>query len=184
MWRMLDNARETGGTIPMQTPQKPPYLGLLNAIALAETSAGVYLRAWAEATDDADLARTLQIVAARETSHGEVFGRRLNELGFGLKPKPDPSAEKRLAKLADPRIADVDKLPSQDEEPADPFGDIKAKLADGVFDPLSSNLLQWYITEEYDSSARLRAAYAGVRARNNGHAPAGPGATKGSRSRR
>ena len=28
---------------------KPPYLGLLNAIALAESRAGVYLTAWAEA---------------------------------------------------------------------------------------------------------------------------------------
>src|SRR5580698_2065813 len=94
-------------------PEKPPYLGLLNAISLAETSAGVYLRAWADATDDEDLARTLRFVAAREASHGEVFCRRLNELGFDVMPKHDPAAEKRLAKLANPRICDLDKLPSR-----------------------------------------------------------------------
>ena len=34
----------------------PAYLGLLNAISLAEGRAGVYLTAWAEATSDEDLA--------------------------------------------------------------------------------------------------------------------------------
>lgn len=166
----------------MPTPEKPAYLGLLNAIALAESSAGVYLCAWADATDDADLACTLRFVAARETSHGEVFCRRLNELGFDLKPKHDPATEKRLAKLANPRVADIDKLPSKGDEPGDPFADIKTQLADGAFDPMTANLLGWYIAEEYDSGARLREAYACVRAkanghaRSHGHAPAGPSA--------
>ena len=40
------------------TTTKPRYLGLLNAISLAETRAGNYLRAWADATDDEDLACT------------------------------------------------------------------------------------------------------------------------------
>jgi hypothetical protein len=57
------------------TQIKPSYLGLLNAISLAETNAGVYLRAWADATEDDDLAATLRLVAARETSHGELFCR-------------------------------------------------------------------------------------------------------------
>ena len=135
-----------------------------------------------DATHDADLACTLRFVAARETSHGEVFCRRLNELGFDLKPKHDPATEKRLAKLANPRVADIDKLPSKGDEPGDPFADIKTQLADGAFDPMTANLLSWYIAEEYDSGARLREAYACVRAKANGHArshshaPAGPSA--------
>ena len=32
------------------TTEKPRYLGLLNAISLAESQAGVYLEAWANAT--------------------------------------------------------------------------------------------------------------------------------------
>jgi hypothetical protein len=154
----------------MPAAEKPPYLGQLNAISLAETSAGVYLRAWADATDDDDLACTLRFVAARESSHGEVFCRRLNELGFDVKPKHDPAAEKRLARLANPKIADVDKLPSRAEETEDPFADIRAKLDDGVYDPMTANLLTWYIAEEYDSGRRLREAYACVREKANGHA--------------
>jgi hypothetical protein len=153
----------------MPTPEKPPYLGLLNAISLAETSAGVYLRAWADATGDADLACTLRFVAARESSHGEVFCRRLNELGFDVKPKHDPAAEKRLANLANPKIADIDKLPDRSEEDEDPFAEIRANLAEGVYDPMTANLLNWYVTEEYDSGRRLREAYACVRSKANGN---------------
>ncbi len=160
----------------MSTPAKPPYLGLLNAISLAETSAGVTLRAWADATNDADLACTLRFVAARETSHGDVFTRRLNELGYEPRPKHDPAAEKRLAKLANPKIADEDKIPSERDEPSDPFKDIRQQLAEGVFDPLTANLLNWYITEEYDSAARLREAYACIRSKAAGQAPMLPSA--------
>ena len=56
--------------------EKPEYLGLLNAISLAESDAGVYLEAWANATTDEGLAGVLRLVAARERSHGEVFCRR------------------------------------------------------------------------------------------------------------
>ena len=49
----------------MTAAKKPAYLGLLNAISLAETEAGIYLRAWADATCDDDLACTLRLVAAR-----------------------------------------------------------------------------------------------------------------------
>ncbi len=165
--------------------EKPSYLGLLNAISLAESNAGVYLRAWADATCDEDLACTLRFVAAREISHGEVFLRRLNELGFDLRHKPDPGAETRLAKVANPRIDDVDKLPPEREERGDPFAEIKAQLADGRYDAMTANLLTWYIAEEYDSGARLREAYdcvrvkAGASARagkSNGHAAVSPSA--------
>ena len=40
--------------------EKPPYLGLLNAISLAESEAGVYLEAWANATDDEELAGLIE----------------------------------------------------------------------------------------------------------------------------
>jgi ferritin len=157
----------------MPTPlaaEKPSYLGLLNAISLAESNAGVYLRTWADATCDEDLACTLRFVAARETSHGELFLRRLNELGYDLRQKPDPGADKRLAKVANPRIEDVDKLPAEREERGDPFAEIKAQLADGRYDAMTANLLTWYIAEEVDSARRLRDAYGCVRANANGHA--------------
>jgi len=149
-------------------PEKPAYLGLLNAISLAESRAGQYLEAWADVTPDEDLACTLRLVAARERSHGEVFCRRLAELGFSLRPKKDPADGERLAKYADPRISDLEKVGPQRGEARDTFRDIKAKMADGEYDPMTCNLLQWYIAEEEDSGRRLREAYACVRERANG----------------
>ena len=104
-----------------ETTAKPSYLGLLNTISLAESEAGVYLEAWANATDDDDLASTLRLVAARETSHGELFCRRLAELGYSLRPKPDPKSASRLARYANPKISDCEKVgPEREERPATP----------------------------------------------------------------
>ncbi len=155
--------------MPTQTmSEKPSYIGLLNSISLAESNAGVYLSAWADATDNDDLACALRFVAARESSHGEVFCRRLCELGFDLRHKADPGSDKRLAKYANPKICDMDKIPQKSELAGDPFVDIKAQIAEGVFDPMTTNLMTWYLAEEYDSGRRLREAYDCVRARAGG----------------
>jgi hypothetical protein len=154
------------------TTTKPRYLGLLNAISLAETRAGNYLRAWADATDDEDLACTLRLVAARETSHGELFCRMLCELGYGLRQKPDPEAAERLAKYANPKISDLDKIGrARSEVDKDPFGEIEQRLKDGFYDPVTANMLSWYICEERDSAKKLRAAYACVREKAEKGAP-------------
>jgi len=145
------------------TAAKPPYLGLLNAISLAESEAGVYLEAWANATDDEELAACLRFVAARETSHGELFCRRLNELGYSLRQKPDPKSAGRLARYANPKISDCEKVGPERDETGDDFADIKKAIADGVYDDMTCNMLQWYINEEYDSGRRLREVYAKVR---------------------
>jgi rubrerythrin len=147
--------------------EKPAYLGLLNAISLGESAAGIYLEAWADATGDEELADVLRFVAARETSHGEVFRRRLCELGYELRPKADPEAQARLARYANPKVSDLEKVgPERDER--DPFVEIRTAMADGVYDPLTCNLMQWYIAEEEDSGRRLRVVYGKVRARAAG----------------
>lgn len=164
----------------MATPSstKPSYLGLLNAISLAESGAGVYLEAWANATTDEDLACALRLVAARETSHGQVFCRRISELGFGLLEKPDPGATARLAKMANPKISDLEKIGAPREE-ADPFVDIERQLEDGIFDPLTAKMMVWYIAEERDSGTLLRAAYDCVRTMVGGASVNGAAATNG-----
>src|SRR5271165_7497440 len=111
-----------------QTTQKPSYLGLLNAISLAESAAGVYLEAWADVTPNEDLACTLRLVAARERSHGEVFCRRIAELGYTLRRKADPKGAERLAKLADPNISDLEKIGPPREEGGDDFGEIRRQI--------------------------------------------------------
>ena len=150
------------------TLQKPSYLGLLNAISLAESAAGVQLEAWADATPNAELACVLRLVAARERSHGDVFCRRIAELGFQLLRGPDPRAGEQLARLADPRISDLEKIPSRDDVEADPFADIRRRMAEGEFDAMTANLLTWYIAEEKDSARRLRDAYQAVRTGGRG----------------
>jgi hypothetical protein len=87
------------------TATKPKYLGLLNAISNGESAAGVYLEAWADVTPDPDLACTLRLVAARERSHGDVFCRRIAELGFTLRKKVDPKGAEALARLSNPNIS-------------------------------------------------------------------------------
>jgi hypothetical protein len=145
------------------TVSKPKYLGLLNAISNAESAAGVYLEAWADVTPDPDLACTLRLVAARERSHGEVFCRRIAELGFTLRKKVDPRGAEQLAKLSNPNISDLEKIGDRGEGDSDPFGDIRRRIADGEFDPMTANLMSWYIAEEIDSGRRLREAYDCVR---------------------
>jgi hypothetical protein len=145
------------------TVQKPKYLGLLNAISNAESAAGVYLTAWADVTPDPDLACTLRLVAARETSHGDVFCRRIAELGFELRKKVDPKGYEILSKLANPNVSDLEKIGDREDRETDPFGDIRRRIAEGEFDPMTANLLTWYIAEEIDSGRRLREAYACVR---------------------
>lgn len=157
---------------------KPAYLGLLNAISLAESEAGVYLEAWANATPDEDLAKVLRLVALREAQHGDAFCRRLSELGYPLRQKADPKAAARLAKYANPKIHDCEKIPAESAEgaDADPFRDIEAALKEGRFDAMTANMLTWYIAEERDSGRRLKEAYACVRAKAAGQANGRPAA--------
>ena len=62
-------------------PDQPEYLDLLNDIRLQEHRAGVYLKAWADKTGHPGLKACLSVVAERETSHGDIFDRRIRELG-------------------------------------------------------------------------------------------------------
>jgi len=166
------------------TMQKPKYLGLLNAISNGESAAGVYLEAWADVTPNADLACTLRLVAARERSHGDVFCRRIAELGYSLRKKVDPRGAETLAKLANPNISDLEKVGDrqQGDGDGDFFGDIRRKIAEGEFDPMTANLMTWYIAEEIDSGRRLREAYdcvrekAGMKSKKSAAAMGGPSA--------
>ena len=146
--------------------EKPAYLGLLNAISLGESEAGVLLEAWANATPDEDLAKVLRFVALREKQHGDAFCRRLLELGYPLRQKVDPDAVGRLAKYANPKIHDCEKLPAESDDDSavvDAFLDIEASVKAGKYDPMTANMLTWYIAEERDSGRRLKQAYDCVR---------------------
>lgn len=153
---------------------KPSYLGLLNAISLGESGAGVYLKAWADVTPDPDLRQALALVASRETAHGEVFRQRIERLGFSLRQpeEADPAQAERLRLYGDPSISDVEKIrhgrQGQSEEDGGVntfFASIDEKVCDESVDQLTRDTLRWYVHEERDSGELLRAAYARAEAK-------------------
>jgi hypothetical protein len=147
-----------------ETREEPSYLGLLNDISLGESAAGIYLEAWANATQDEELERGLRFIAARESSHGEVFCRRIQELGFELRPKPDTETQKRIARFGNPKISDAEKLGAEEADFSSFFEDMERKAANGEFDPLTAKLMLWYIGEERDSGTVLKDTAARIRA--------------------
>src|SRR5437868_7970578 len=88
---------------------KPSYLGLLNAVAIAEGRAHAYLCAWAERTPSADVRRVLLTVAAREGEHAASFAKRINELGYEVRHKDSGETDKALEIVRSSR-SDLEKM--------------------------------------------------------------------------
>lgn len=152
-------------------PEKPTYLGLLNAIANGEMDAHAELSAWASVTKDDETGRLLRLIARREAEHGAAFAARIDELGFEVRRKVDPKHEERLtiAASARPDLEKMDLLGiglTKDDEP-DGFDGL---FRDRTIDSQSGALLGRYIAEERDT-ARLTKA---CRARLEAEAARGP----------
>jgi hypothetical protein len=62
-------------------------------------------------------------------------------------------------------VSDCEKVGPEREEGGDLFADIRRGIANGAYDPMTCNMLTWYIAEEDDSGRRLRDVYAKVRAK-------------------
>jgi hypothetical protein len=144
--------------------EKPSYLGLLNALSLAESAAHCYLNEWIAVTEHDGVRATLQTVTAREGEHGLAFAKRINELGFNLIPKDDPGQGKRMKIAASTTMSDLEKfeafgLGKGGDNDAD-HPDVFAKFFyDHTIDIQTGELLGRYICEERDSGRRLRACY-------------------------
>ena len=148
----------------MPEPTKPEYLGLLNRISLAERNAGVYLKAWADVTPDGGLRRALELVAAREATHGEVFRQRIERLGFQVLEQEDPEATERGRVYGDPARSDAEKVAAARRRAAqfnadEFFAQLDARAADPSVDALTRDTLRWFVHEERDSRALLWAEY-------------------------
>jgi len=132
---------------------KLSYIGLLNAVALAETRAHEYLSAWAEVTTDPDVRAVLVTVAAREGEHGMSFAKRINELGFELRETEDPKHAQRM-EIARSDRSDLDKLEQLGvlelctEDGPDIFDGF---FRDHTIDIRTGELLGRYIAEERDT---------------------------------
>ena len=75
---------------------QPAYIDLLNDIRLQEHRAGIWIKAWADKTEHPGLKHCLSIVAERETSHGDIFDRRIRELGGTPEDKDDEMFHERM----------------------------------------------------------------------------------------
>ena len=151
---------------------KPSYLGLLNAIAVAEAQAHEYLTAWADCTPSADVRGVLLTVAAREGEHGMSFAKRINELGYEVRCNDDSNLQKALELVRSNR-SDLKKMQKLKLEQLD-TGD-KPDIFDGFFkdhsiDIRTGELLGRYIAEERDTARLLRSCYEQLLAADNGHA--------------
>ena len=145
--------------------KKPSYLGLLNAIAIGEGEAAVYLTGWAEVTKDDDVRRALRTVIARESEHSAAFTKRLDELGYDVIPRPNPNHAKRV-RFAKSAKSDLEKL--------EKFGFDRDPTLPDIFDRMFNNhdidvatgaLLCRYIAEERDTLRLLQGVYKKLRRR-------------------
>jgi rubrerythrin len=153
-------------------PEKPSYLGLLNAIAVAEARAHEYLTAWIEVTPSAEVCAVLRTVAAREGEHGMAFAKRLDELGFQVRAKDDPEQAERM-EIARSDRTDLEKMKAfglhklDTGDKPDVFDDF---FKDHSIDIQTGTLLGRYIAEERDSARLLRSCYQQLKAAGGGAA--------------
>jgi rubrerythrin len=145
---------------------KPSYLGLLNAVAVAEGRACEYLTAWAACTPSADVRKVLLTVAAREGEHAASFSKRINELGYEVRRKADDSADKAIA-IVTSDCSDLEKMETLNlqrldtRDKPDVFDDF---FNDHSIDIQTGALLGRYIAEERDSARLLRSCYEQLKA--------------------
>lgn len=149
---------------------KPSYLGLLNAIAVAERRGHAVFTAWRDTTTDPELVALLDRIAIREAEHAAAFTKRLCDLGFSLR-EPAAAGEETLA-VAASSASDADKFRQllgygNGTEVDDP---LDRMFEDRSIDPQTGALLGRFIAEERDSERQLRAACARVTEAANGSA--------------
>ena len=145
---------------------KPDYIDLLNDIRLQETRAGVYLEAWADKTANKDLKECLSFVAAREYSHGDIFDRRVKELGFATVEIEDPEFEEKV-RVVSSDISDAEKIvwlkESRLRMPSPSVRErYEAATVDESVDPLTRSLLRWFADVEDDSVVSMSKVYAEI----------------------
>ena len=145
---------------------KPEYVDLLNDIRLQENRAGVYLEAWAKKTTNDDLKECLSFVATREYSHGEIFDRRVKELGFPIQEIEDPEFEEKV-RVVTSDISDAEKIAwLKDQRAKMPSPSVReryeAATVDESVDPLTRSLLRWFTDVEDDSVVRMSKVYAEI----------------------
>lgn len=153
--------------------EKPSYLGLLNAIAVGESGGETLFQAWAATTPSDDVRCVLHTVALREGEHARAFAKRIDELGFNVRDRPDPDMPKRVDIARSTTMSDCEKFErlgfgkDPGREP-----DIFARFFDDTsMDIQTGELMGRYVAEERDTGRRLRACHALLQAAQPAVAP-------------
>jgi hypothetical protein len=105
-------------------------------------------------------------VAAREYSHGDIFDRRVKELGFQTEEISDPDFDEKV-RVVKSEISDAEKIAWLKEarlRQATPAvrDRYEAATDDESVDPLTRSLLRWFTDVENDSVVRMGAVYAEI----------------------
>ncbi|MEO6123646.1 MAG: hypothetical protein ABIR32_08020 [Ilumatobacteraceae bacterium] len=141
--------------------ESPTYLPLLNAAAANEAANATLFTAWAANTRDAAARAMLHTVALREADHAIAFARRIDELGFAVIERDEPTLAERVAVASSPDLGDRVKFERLGfgAPRKDVFGSL---FADVTIDIQTASLLGRYIATERDSARRIDAAYAAL----------------------
>lgn len=146
-------------TTNKNTASKPSYLGLLNALSVAESAAEPIFTTWADTTKDKKLKKALRMVAMREGEHGIAFAKRMLELGYEVRTPADVGTAEVLKMVASKKT-DVQKLRALKFHKAPGGPDVfDAMFSDKNIDPVTGGLLGRYIAEERDTGRLLYGEY-------------------------
>ena len=149
--------------------KKPSYVGLLNAIANGERGGHQLFKAWSDSTRDKALKPTLDMIAIREMEHSWAFEKRLNELGFDLRPNTNKAVNKQV-KLLNSKASDTEKFASfgvgvRNTDKGENEDGLLKLLADKTIDPQTGALMGRFISEERDTGRQLSKAYRAMQSR-------------------
>ena len=148
---------------------KPTYLGLLNAVAVGELGGEELFKAWAAATPSDDVRGVLETVALREAEHARSFAKRIDELGYSVRPKEDPGLPGRIATAKSKRLSDLQKFEKLGFTYRREGPDIFTRFFDDMtIDIQTGELLGRYLSEERDTGRRLKACYTSLLAADGG----------------
>ena len=144
----------------------PEYIHLLNDIRLQEYRAGIYLKAWAEKTEHPGLKGCLSLVAERETSHGDIFDRRIRELGGTPADQDDALFHERL-RVAESDMTDAEKIAwMREAQTRATLPTVRMRYEEAAqdesVDQLTRSLIKWFTEVEDDSGVSMRAQYAEI----------------------
>lgn len=166
------NGRQPGSSSGAPS-EAPSYLGLLNAIAVAETEAERFLLGWANVTSNPEVEEALRFVAMREGEHGKAFAKRMLELGYEVRWPSSADSDAKFA-MACSTLSDIEKFEvfGVGRKPGGP--DVFDRMFENKdLDPVTGGLLGRYIAEERDSGRILHRARKCAKAAAKGRVAAG-----------